>query len=117
MNGPDLVFDCAGVPKSLETACKTVRTRGSVINVAIWEHDVPFNPNWLVFREASYKAVLGYQAKDFQGVIDSLAEGKLKPETMITSKIFMSRLVEDGFLALIHEKVRIDRGFDVARTR
>ncbi|KAI5356859.1 Putative alcohol dehydrogenase, zinc-type, GroES-like superfamily, NAD(P)-binding domain superfamily [Septoria linicola] len=104
LNGPDLVFDCAGVPKSLETACKTVRSRGTVVNVAIWEKEVPFNPNWLVFREASYKAVLGYQAKDFQGVIDALGEGKLKPQSMITSKILMDKLVKDGYLALINEK-------------
>lgn len=66
LNGPDLVFDCAGVPKSLETACKAVRARGTVVNVAIWENEVPFNPMWLVLREANYKAVLGYQKKDFQ---------------------------------------------------
>lgn len=66
VNGPDLVFDCAGVAKSLETACKSVRSRGTVVNVAIWEKEVPFNPNWLVFNEANYKAVLGYQKKDFQ---------------------------------------------------
>lgn len=34
---PDLAFDCAGVPQSLETACKVVRSRGTVVNVAIWE--------------------------------------------------------------------------------
>lgn len=43
LNGPDIVFDCAGVPQSLETACKTVRSRGTVVNVAIWEKEVPFN--------------------------------------------------------------------------
>ncbi|KAF2159669.1 hypothetical protein M409DRAFT_29835 [Zasmidium cellare ATCC 36951] len=104
LNGPDIVFDCAGVPKSLETACQTVRSRGTVVNVAIWEKEVPFNPNWLVFREASYKAVLGYQKKDFQGVVDALAAGKLKPHRMITSKIKMDKLVDDGYLALINEK-------------
>lgn len=72
LNGPDLVFDCAGVPKSLETACKAVRSRGTVVNVAIWEKEVPFNPNWLVFREAAYKAVLGYQKKDFQVSVASV---------------------------------------------
>lgn len=40
VNGPDVVFDCAGVPKSLETACLSVRSRGTVVNVAIWEKAV-----------------------------------------------------------------------------
>lgn len=75
-DGPDIVFDCAGVPASLTTACNAVRARGTVVNVAIWEKEVPFNPNMLVFREAKYTAVLGYQRKDFQAVIDQLAAGR-----------------------------------------
>jgi threonine dehydrogenase-like Zn-dependent dehydrogenase len=76
-DGPDVVFDCAGVPASLTTACTAVKARGTVVNVAIWEKEVPFNPNLLVFREAQYTAVLGYQRKDVQAVIDALAAGKL----------------------------------------
>jgi threonine dehydrogenase-like Zn-dependent dehydrogenase len=76
-DGPDIVFDCAGVPASLTTACTAVRARGTVVNVAIWEKAVPFNPNLLVFREAKYTAVLGYQRKDVQAVIDHLANGML----------------------------------------
>lgn len=75
-DGPDVVFDCAGVPASLKTACQSVKFRGTVVNVAIWEKEVPFNPNWLVFREANYKAVLGYQARDFREVIDMLGQGE-----------------------------------------
>lgn len=104
LDGPDIVFDCAGVPQSLESACKAVRSRGTVINVAIWEKPVPFNPNWLVFREAKYQAVLGYQRKDFAGVVDALGSGKIKPENMITSRIAMENLAEKGYMPLIHEK-------------
>nr|POE47049.1 (r,r)-butanediol dehydrogenase [Quercus suber] len=103
-NAPDLAFDCAGVAASLETACKVVKSRGTIVNVAIWEAAVPFNPNWLVFREANYKAVLGYQRKDFEGVIEALKDGRIKPEGMITGRIDMTRIVEDGYLALIHRK-------------
>lgn len=103
-DGPDVVFDCAGVPASLTTACTAVKARGTVINVAIWEKEVPFNPNMLVFREAKYSAVLGYQRKDVQAVIDQLASGNLKPEKMITSKIQLEDLVEGGIKALIHDK-------------
>lgn len=65
---------------------------------------IPFNPNWLVFREANFKAVLGYQKKDFAGVVKALGEGSLKPQAMITSKIPMTNLVNDGYWALIKEK-------------
>lgn len=104
VNGPDIVFDCAGVPKSIETACKAVRPRGTVVNVAIWETPIPFNPNWLVFKEAWYTGVLGYERKDFLGVIQAIGDGRLKPGKMITSKIRMEKLVDDGYWALIKEK-------------
>ena len=77
-DGPDVVFDCAGVPASIETACTAVRARGTVVNVAIWEKAVPFNPNMLVFREAKYTAVLGYQRKDFEAVVEQLAKGEFR---------------------------------------
>jgi threonine dehydrogenase-like Zn-dependent dehydrogenase len=79
-DGPDVVFDCAGVPASIKTACTAVRARGTVVNVAIWEKEIPFNPNLLVFREAKYTAVLGYQRKDVQAVIDHIAAGMQKFE-------------------------------------
>lgn len=103
-DGPDIVFDCAGVPASLTTACTAVKARGTVVNVAIWEKEVPFNPNMLVFREAKYTAVLGYQKKDVQAVIDQIAAGNLKPRKMITSKIQLEDLVEGGIKALINDK-------------
>ncbi|ORY19534.1 chaperonin 10-like protein [Clohesyomyces aquaticus] len=103
-DGPDVVFDCAGVPASLNTACQAVRARGTVVNVAIWEKEVPFQPNMLVFKEAKYTAVLGYQRKDFQAVVDHLANGSLKPEKMITSRIRLEDLVDGGIKALINDK-------------
>jgi threonine dehydrogenase-like Zn-dependent dehydrogenase len=123
-DGPDVVFDCAGVPASIETACTAVKARGTVVNVAIWEKAVPFNPNMLVFREARYTAVLGYQRRDFEAVVEQLAKGEfvhdmkidvswvcadeglgnLAPSKMITSKIQMEDLVDEGIKALIHDK-------------
>ena len=54
--GPNIAFDCAGVPASVKTATLAVRARGTVVNVAIWEKEVPFNPNNIVFGEKKYLA-------------------------------------------------------------
>ncbi|KAK5018771.1 hypothetical protein LTR60_000499 [Cryomyces antarcticus] len=103
-DGPDIVFDCAGVPASLVTACQAVKARGTVVNVAIWEKEVPFQPNMLVFREAKYCAVLGYQRVDFEAVIQALGSGALKPASMITRKIKLEDLVEGGIKTLVSQK-------------
>lgn len=47
---------------------------------------------------------MGYTQKDYRGVIEALRSGAIKPEAMITSKIKIDRVVEDGFRALIEEK-------------
>ncbi|KAK8199652.1 chaperonin 10-like protein [Phyllosticta capitalensis] len=115
-DGPDVVFDCAGVEASLNTACGAVAARGLIINVAIWERPVPFQPNLLVWKEAKYGAVLGYQRKDFEAVIEQLASGGIKPAQMITGRIAMEDLVEHGFRPLIENKEKeVKILVDVAR--
>lgn len=47
---------------------------------------------------------LTYVEADFEYVIDALREGRMTPESMITSKISIDRVVEDGFDALVNEK-------------
>lgn len=51
-----------------------------------------------------FRVVLGYQRKDYEGVIKALGDGLIKPEKMITAKIAIDRVVEDGFTPLIEEK-------------
>lgn len=104
LQGPDIVFDCAGVPASIKMACETVKPRGTIVNVAVWKGEVPFNPNLLVMKEAKYVSVLAYQRKDFEGVVDAIEAGLIKPEKMISGMIGLDRLVEDGIQALIKDK-------------
>lgn len=74
--GVDIVFDCAGVAAGLEAACQAIKARGTVVNVAIWEKPVPFQPNNLVWREGKYVACLGYVQQDFKDVIGAISSGE-----------------------------------------
>ncbi len=74
--GVDIVFDCAGVAVGLEAACKAIKVKGTVVNIAIWEKAVPFQPNNLVFKEGKYVACLGYVKQDFKDVIQAIASGE-----------------------------------------
>ena len=74
---------------------------------------MPFDPNWLVFREAKCSAVLGFNDKDYKGVVETLKDGKMKSEAMITARIALGDLVEHGYGLLSgqkekHVKVLID---------
>ncbi|KAJ1328893.1 (R,R)-butanediol dehydrogenase-like protein [Microdochium nivale] len=113
--GPEIAFDCAGVEQSLDAATRAVRAKGTVVNLAIWHGKVGFDPNSLVFHEKTYKGSLCFLPSDFGKVIEAIEQGTIKPQDMITRKIALDRVVEDGFKALIHEKdkhvkIMIDMG-------
>ena len=45
-----------------------------------------------------------YQEGDYQEVIDAIASGQIHPETMITKKIPMHEVVDEGYKTLINDK-------------
>lgn len=47
---------------------------------------------------------LAYLPADFDDVIAAISEGRLKPESMITRKISIDHVPEEGFEVLINEK-------------
>lgn len=49
--GPSIAFDCAGVAASIKSACLSVGSRGTVVNVATWNKEIPFDMNSLLFGE------------------------------------------------------------------
>ncbi|KAI0532856.1 GroES-like protein [Xylaria digitata] len=103
-SGADVTFDCAGVPASIKSACTAVKAKGTVVNVAIWEKEIPFNPNWVTAKESTYKSVLGYRKSDFEAVIENLRTSAIKPSGMITAKIKFENVVKDGIKRLISDK-------------
>ena len=68
---------------------------------------MPFNPNLLVFGGKTYKAILSYRKPDFEYVIDVLAKGAIKPEKIITKRIKMEAVIEEGIKALMKEKSQV----------
>lgn len=74
--GANVAFDAAGVQAGLDQAMQAIRTRGTLVNIAVWEKPATIIPNWLCFREKNYMGVATYQKGDFQGVLDALSSGE-----------------------------------------
>lgn len=103
--GPHVVFECAGVPKSLTTAIATVRKAGTIVGLALWETTATINPTDIVMKQITYLGAIPYIPGDFQEVISAIAEGKIcQPERLISAKIPMEDAVSKGFDALLHNK-------------
>lgn len=50
----DVAYDCAGVQVAVDSAFKALKTRGMLVNVAVWKGKASLNMNDLVFRERAY---------------------------------------------------------------
>lgn len=48
--------------------------------------------------------VATYALGDFEAVIDAISTGKMNPEAMITKKVTMDKVAEEGFKTLIEDK-------------
>lgn len=104
--GPDSVFDCAGIPITFETACKVVRTRGQVVILSLWPSTIPFNPSGpLMFKEASLHATVAYTPEDFRAVINALDSGDMNASVMVTKRIPIGKLIEEGLKPLHDPKI------------
>lgn len=102
--GVHCVFDAAGVQAGLDQAIHATRARGTIVNIAVWEKPVQIFPNDLVFKERKYLGVATYVLGDFQEVLDAISSGRIKPERMITKRINLDEVVEEGFNALVRDK-------------
>lgn len=74
--GANVAFDTAGVQVGLDQAVQAIRTRGTLVNIAVWEKTATIMPNSLVFREKRYMGVATHQRGDFQEVIDAIGTGE-----------------------------------------
>lgn len=48
--------------------------------------------------------VATYEFGDFEAVIEAISSGKMKPEAMITKKVAMDKVADEGFKTLIEDK-------------
>lgn len=73
--GVDVVFDCAGVQQSVDTAFSAVRVRGTIVNLAMWKSKPIVNVNLFLSKQMAWVGSSVYAQGDYQEVIDAIASG------------------------------------------
>ena len=101
--GPDVAFECAGIPAVLNIALHAVKRTGTVVNVAIWGAPTQIHMNDLVFSEAHLTGVIGY-LNNYPATIGLLADNLIDVGFFITKRIKLDELVDGGFRELIQNK-------------
>lgn len=49
--GPEIAFECAGVAASLKSASSAVRSKGTIVNVSVYTHEISFDMSTLFLGE------------------------------------------------------------------
>ena len=107
--GPDIVFECAGVPRSLQAALSIVRGAGQVLVLGVSGDETPVIEAMLIYRETEIKASLAFGEDEIQMCLDFLARRKFSTKGMVSDIIPLDDIVEKGFerLAFNRDLVKI----------
>lgn len=102
--GIDHAFDAAGVQSGIDLSLKCVRPRGSVMLVALWEASPKIDLNLVLRREINVTGSICYDRVHGE-VLEALKDGRISGiDGLITSRIALDNVVEQGIKALIQEK-------------
>ncbi|MFL0267358.1 2,3-butanediol dehydrogenase [Candidatus Clostridium radicumherbarum] len=97
--GVNVSFETTGAKVGFDTGINSLKHEGVMVVTSIWEDEVSFNPNLLVFSEKKIVGTLAYR-HEFPATIAQMKDGRIKAEGYITKRIALEDIVEEGFGAL-----------------
>lgn len=101
--GADVVVECAGLEKTGILACRLASRTGRIVIMGVFEQPALMDYTDLVYGEKSIIGSMGGYGV-FDEAIGMMADGRFNGDLLITGKIALDRIVEEGFHALIEHK-------------
>ncbi|MEC0178262.1 2,3-butanediol dehydrogenase [Paenibacillus favisporus] len=101
--GVDVAFEAAGAQPTFTNAVNTVKKGGEVVVIAAFAKPASIDLMQLMVKEASVTAILAYR-HIFPEIISLIANGTLDVKQVVTKKIALDNLIEEGFELLIQDK-------------
>lgn len=104
--GVDVAFEVTGVPPVFTQALNSTRIGGELMIVSIFEKEAALHPNNVVMKERSIKGIIGYR-NVFPAVISLMGQGYFSADKLVTKRIKLDDVIEEGFEALLKEKNQV----------
>ena len=104
--GVNVSFEVTGVPVVLQQALDVAEKGGELIVVSIWEKPATIHPNEIVIQEKTMKGVIAYRDV-FPKVLELMGKGYFSKDILVTKRIKLEDIVEEGFNALVKEKSQV----------
>ncbi len=90
--GADVVFECAGIPKTIDQSVTLARRGGVVSLVGLASLPAEIAPgNWLI-KEIRLVASLGYLHDEFDHTMQLVADGRLRLEPLLSRTVGLADL-------------------------
>ncbi|PPJ59694.1 hypothetical protein CBER1_09036 [Cercospora berteroae] len=99
-DGVDMVFDCAGVGPTMDTALACLRPKGTLINLFVSTSATTYHSFPMISKEITISSSLAYLSSDFKEVIAAIKTGKMDPRPLITKRIRLQDVVKEGLETL-----------------
>ncbi|MCL6626315.1 2,3-butanediol dehydrogenase [Alicyclobacillus shizuokensis] len=101
--GVDVSFEAAGSEASFRGALECLKPHGEMVIVSLWEKHVAFDPNSLVLDERRIVSSVAY-CRNYPEVLALMESGRINAQALITKKIALEDIVEEGFNTLLADK-------------
>jgi (R,R)-butanediol dehydrogenase/meso-butanediol dehydrogenase/diacetyl reductase len=101
--GADVVIECAGTQATGMLAGQIARRRGRIVVMGVFEQPTPLDYTDLVYGEKTVMGTMGGYGV-FEEALSAMADGRFDGEPLITGRIGLDDIVNDGFEALIRHK-------------
>ncbi|MFC3746594.1 2,3-butanediol dehydrogenase [Paenibacillus sp. GCM10012306] len=104
--GVDVAYEVTGVPVVLTQAIQSTGIGGQIMIVSIFEREASIHPNQIVLQERNIAGIIGYRDV-FPAVISLMGQGYFPAEKLVTKRISLGDIVEEGFETLLKEKNQV----------
>lgn len=101
--GVSVAYECAGAQPTMTSAVASVKQGGQVMAIAVFAKPIAIDMGQLMFKAADLTSTLAYRHV-FPEVIEMIGTGRLDVKQVITKKIELDDIVEEGFNQLINDK-------------
>lgn len=105
-DGVNVAFEVTGVPRVLPQCIDSTRHEGQTLIVSIWEGDAAFQPNTAVLKERQLLGTIAYR-NIYPAVMELMTQGYFSADKLVTKRISIDEIVDQGFEALVAEKSQV----------
>ena len=104
--GPDVVFECAGISPTIQTAVDLVRRGGAVTLVGLSNDNATINPGVWLSKEVTFTGSVAYLHEEFGMAASLIADGRVKV-TPLHSRTAPLHEIADAFEQLDTDRSQI----------